>query len=256
MNAVRRVVIGALLAAGSLAATGLPASATTMAAAPASTVTVAARCSVSVQKLGTLVLNKAVGTERTRLHTSCALKAPLTLTILPVGAATKLGTIVFRGSGGVVTNNAVGVIHLTARNYKPGRTYRLAPATAQSVAGKLIATAPQKFVVKALGLATFTSKSLDRKHGIIRTVGQEVVFSLTAGRFVAHSGPVVGFVREGSKGTWKRDTSDPKVTFTRAGRTTWNIQVRCGSWEYQMVQPSGRAVTGVAGNILVTTRTC
>lgn len=251
--------MGAVLAAGSLVGTGLPASAATAAVTvvPASTAAASAGCTVAVQKLGTLVLSRAVGVEGARISTTCILKAPLTLVIAPVGAGTRLGTIVFSGYHGVVRNNAAGVIHLTARTYKPGHTYRVAPGQAHSADGRhAYATAPQRFVVKTLGVTRFTSEKIDRRHVLVHATGQESVFSFTAGRFVARSGSVVGSVREGSKGVWKRDRSDPKITFTRAGRTTWNVRLRCGSWQYRMVQPTTSAVVSIPGNILVTTRSC
>lgn len=259
MTGVRGVFVGAVLAAGSLVGAGLPASAATAAvtAAPASTAGAPASCAVSVQELGTLVLSRSVGVERARLSTTCVLEAPLTLVIAPVGAATQLGTIVFSGYHGVIRNDAVGVIHLTARAYEAGHTYRVAPGRAHSADGRrAYATAPQRFVVKTLGVTRFTSEKIDRRHVLVHATGQESVFSFTAGHFVARSGSVVGSVRAGSKGGWKRDTSDPRITFTRAGRTTWNVRLRCGRWQYRMIQPSTRAVVSIPGNILVTSRSC
>ena len=259
MTGVRGVFVGAVLAAGSLVGTGLPASAATAAVtvAPASTAGAPAHCVVGVQKLGTLVLSRSVGVEEARISTTCVLEAPLTLVIAPVGATTVLGTIVFSGYHGVIRNGATGVIHLTARNYKPGHTYRVAPGRAHSADGReAYATVPQRFVVKALSVTRFTSEKIDRRRVLVHAMGQESVFSFTAGHFVARSGSVTGSVREGSKGGWKRDASDPRITFTRAGRTTWNVRLRCGSWQYRMVQPSTGAVVSVPGNILVTSRSC
>jgi hypothetical protein len=257
----RLVTSGIALMTMAALGTTVPASASARPLAPAApaaaTVAAPASCAVSVANFRVLALGKAVANDPVRLKTTCALKAPVTLVVTAVGGTKALGTLAWAGSNGVVGNGAVGVIHAVARNYVPGHVYALPAQRVLSADGtRSYATAGGRFVAVALGQTKFTSVTVDRATNTLHTTGQETVFSVAKLKVIKRGGPTVGYYRAGTTGAFKRDTMDPKIRNSSGGRVSWIIPVRCGTWQYRMVQPATKTLLAVSTNFAYSKRTC